>query len=83
MSTQGFIVDIQPFLYDLVRLSVRRFGYENAVQVQLRNNAKRVSQFFQYSLDGLGQGEVVLTQQSNALLANKVLYQMKLAGFAP
>lgn len=78
LSTQGFIVDEKAFLYDLIGLSVRRFGFDSAVQVQLNSKDEGEGQFFQYSLDALGQAEVVLSQQRNALLAKKTLYQGQL-----
>jgi signal transduction histidine kinase len=78
-SVQGFIVDKDIYLYQLLATFIRRAGYNNKVQVQLIKKYKdNFLHFYHYSINNQGKALASISSKIDSSLVTRSLFEGEL-----
>ncbi len=74
-SVQGFIVDEDVFLYNLLSVYIRRARFDSSIQAQLIDKSKRdFSHFYTYDITKQGKASVTISNENNSSLNSIELF---------
>jgi len=78
-SIQGFIVDKDKYLYQIMATFIRRAGYDNKVQVQLvKKYQDDFLHFYQYDINGQGKASAKISNKVDNSLVTRPLFEGEL-----